>query len=1342
MYLVDAWLATAANPRQPATNIHGGAMNALSEVKAWSGYFRILWQGLLACMILLVTTALPAQGETWFNLGLDGQFVYTLAISPVNPDTVFAGTGSAGVLKSSNGGISWSPTNNGLSEVTINSIAIDTATPAILYAGTPSGVFKSSNGGSDWSDASTGLNSSYIYVLAVDPTTQGTVYAGTANSGIYKTLDGGLNWMELNNGLTDLHVFAIAIDPAVPDTVYCGTYAGVFKSIDGGLNWSGITTGPSDPNIFALAIVQGTETIYAGTNSGVFRSDNGGQSWQSVNTGITSMYVRALAIDQNSPDTLYAGTGDALYRSMDGGITWSSMGQGLDNTGIYEIAIDPANHTIIYAGTAARGIFKSLDHDLALNPVSIDFGSIITNSLPVAQNVTISNSGYRDLTIAAMTITGADAHMFSLVPGNCSTLMPTLSPGSSCSFAVTFTPAAGGERNGLLRINSDSLISPEVTLPLAGTGIVQMYSLTVTTSGTGSGSVSFASGGSCTGDCSSSFASGTVVVITPTANANSRFSGWVGCDSVANNVCTVNMTGIKDLSASFELLETGVDQWRSIGPASAGVHALAVSPDYSADQTVYAGSINEGVYRSSDGGTSWVSVPDGIGFQYISALAISPGFATDHTIFAGTYTGVFRSSSRGNSWSKVNDGITNSTINSLAVTAGAPGNQTLFAGTNGGVFKSINSGAAWFTASNGIPTGSMDIRVLVLSPAYSSDTTVFAGTYSGGVLRSIDGGTSWQEVNTGLTRLDIRALAISPDFASDNTIFAGTAGDGLFRSNDRGATWTTVNNGISYPYISSLAISPNFNTDSVLHSGNYGGGAYRTSSGGNAWSQLSNGISGKDIRSLAISPAYANDRVIFAGTAGHGVFKITATPALAITATATDFGSVAINSSSSTYDITLTNSGTAALAISSITSAGPHGEMFNVTQGNCPGMTPTLLPGTWCALTVTFTPASTGSKSALLTITSNNPAQPVQSIALSGTGYDPPPVGSITINNGATHTISLSVVLTLSAFDSNGAVTSMRFSNNNSSWSQWELYSTVRSWDLAMLGGDGNKRVYVQFRDDADNSSASYSASIILDTTAPSAIITANPAPLYNSSSGSFIFTVNEAGSSLECSLDTAPFAPCSSPYYFNSLAEGPHSLTIRATDPRGNTNLTGTSFNWVIDVTPPDTLFSETPPLLSASASGFISFTTTESGSVYECSLDSGTFASCSNPYTFSLLPDGYHSFYVRARDAAGNIDASPSVYTWGTDSSKVKVIVAGNSAIFTSSINSAYAIAPASSSVTLYAKHHTFVEELVLERNVTVTIVGGFDLGYGAISGFTTIKGSLTIGDGTVVVDNLAIL
>jgi photosystem II stability/assembly factor-like uncharacterized protein len=198
------------------------------------------------------------------------------------------------------------------------------------------------------------------------------------------------------------------------------------------------------------------------------------------------------------------------------------------------------------------------------------------------------------------------------------------------------------------------------------------------------------------------------------------------------------------------------------------------------------------------GDSFWTQCSQGMRGSIAMALAISPDYATDGTIFAGTYDGgAFKSTNGGVSWSAVNTGLTNLKIQVLALSPGYASDHTIFAGTDGGgIFKTSNGGASWSTVNMGLTN--LEVQALALSPDYATDHTLFAGMYSayynGGVFKSSDGGASWNAL--GLNNLSVFALAISPGYASDHTLFAGADG-GVFQSTDGGVNWSAVNTGLT-----------------------------------------------------------------------------------------------------------------------------------------------------------------------------------------------------------------------------------------------------------------------------------------------------------------------------------------------------------------------------------------------------------------------------------------------------------------------------------------------------------------------------------------------------------------
>jgi hypothetical protein len=201
---------------------------------------------------------------------------------------------------------------------------------------------------------------------------------------------------------------------------------------------------------------------------------------------------------------------------------------------------------------------------------------------------------------------------------------------------------------------------------------------------------------------------------------------------------------------------------------------------------------------------------------------------------------------------------------------------------------------------------------------------------------------------------------------------------------------------------------------------------------------------------------------------------------------------------------------------------------------------------------------------------------------------------------------------------------------------------------------EGGHTFEVRATDAAGNSDASPAThSWTIDLTAPQTTIGSGPSTPTNQASASFSFSASEAGSSFQCSLDGAPFAACSSPEAYSSLAEGAHSFEVRATDSAGNTDGTPARHDWTIDLVTPETTITDGPPSLSNSADASFSFSASEAGSSFQCSLDGAAFSACTSPHAYSGLGEGGHNFEVRATDAAGNTDASPASYGWTVDTS-----------------------------------------------------------------------------------------
>jgi len=202
---------------------------------------------------------------------------------------------------------------------------------------------------------------------------------------------------------------------------------------------------------------------------------------------------------------------------------------------------------------------------------------------------------------------------------------------------------------------------------------------------------------------------------------------------------------------------------------------------------------------------------------------------------------------------------------------------------------------------------------------------------------------------------------------------------------------------------------------------------------------------------------------------------------------------------------------------------------------------------------------------------------------------------------------------------------------------------------------EGPHTFYLRGYDQIGNVSSPASYSWTVDRTGPVIAITLTPPSLAKESTANFAFTVHDSGSgvaAVECSLDGAAFTACGMAISYNNLSEGAHSFQVRARDLAENSSLS-TIFRWTIDLTPPTVQILSGPVPFTPLTQATLSFTASDTqGAIaaIECRLDSGEFAPCSSPRTFTDLKEGAHTFYVRAHDEAGNVSPVKS-YHWLVD-------------------------------------------------------------------------------------------
>jgi hypothetical protein len=172
----------------------------------------------------------------------------------------------------------------------------------------------------------------------------------------------------------------------------------------------------------------------------------------------------------------------------------------------------------------------------------------------------------------------------------------------------------------------------------------------------------------------------------------------------------------------------------------------------------------------------------------------------------------------------------------------------------------------------------------------------------------------------------------------------------------------------------------------------------------------------------------------------------------------------------------------------------------------------------------------------------------------------------------------------------------------------------------------------------------------VVDTTPPDTVLDDGPSGVTSNTMPTFHFSGEPTGR-LQCSIDDGEFAPCTSPFTTDPLDDGAHTFAVRAVDAAGNPDPTPATRAFTIDTEAPDTTIDSGPRGPLAATAATFTFSAGESGATFECRVDSGAFVACTSPYITAALPDGQHTFEVRAIDAAGNADHSPAVRTFTLD-------------------------------------------------------------------------------------------
>ncbi len=283
-----------------------------------------------------------------------------VSITSLN-QTILISTGTGGrIVRSTDNGTSVSKSLDGVVPGRLF------ASGGTIFAGTPSGgVFRSTDIGISWTQTTLATEAK---AFTADGT---TIFAGTENA-VYRSTNNGTTWIQVwkNELLSQIIQSMLTLGSGNGKIHFLGTNNGIYRSKDDGATWeaasNGITGGYSINSIAAFTDITGSDPNmdriwFAATNGGgVFRTTNAGGDWKYANTGLTELNVNTL-LAIASTATLYAGTnGSGVFRSTDKGASWTQTGtSGLRNAGISSIV--PLG-TMLFAGTSGSGVYRCINN--------------------------------------------------------------------------------------------------------------------------------------------------------------------------------------------------------------------------------------------------------------------------------------------------------------------------------------------------------------------------------------------------------------------------------------------------------------------------------------------------------------------------------------------------------------------------------------------------------------------------------------------------------------------------------------------------------------------------------------------------------------------------------------------------------------------------------------------------------------------------------------------------------------------------------------------------------------------------------------------------------------------
>lgn len=694
-------------------------------------------------------------GSTWTAAGYAAGGLFTsVAVDPVDPDTVYLGSDVSGIYKSTDSGESWRPQSTGLASLAIAGLLIDPANRERLWVATPLGLYRSDDGAATWTLIDDGINSFILTTfpsMAVSP--DGMTILATSHrlapnenflnqyrqadltGSLYRSSNGGESWKVITDFPqtypSGTRFTVIAFDPYTPGQAYLAVSGfGILRSTDGGLTWSSFTPDAfpddlADSDWRSLDI--GPTTIFAAATSRsaaqqvtarFYKSDKTAPNWSKINSGLpqrdsasvsqTVELIRVSPSDESNVFLGYAGWPALFYASTDGGGSWSPTPVEKGTTYTFDqtvapfqatmdpfndyisLAIDPSDDQRMFA-TTWLGVWRTEDG-----------GNTWQEKVRGTQNTVCTDLVYSGDTLFS-------AHMDTI-------LQSSTGPADAWESSL---PQPGGP-----------------------TGLAHAWDLE--------------------------------------HGADGKLFVSVSVEDGPPRVYRSDDNGKNWVDVSPEFVPSG-------DPATDNFAEVHLATDLVNPGTVFALNTTpgNGVFKSTNHGAMWAKLGSQPASDFAGEIGLGGCITVDpddpERIYVGTFaSGLWISRTGGADWSIV-EGSDGSQVSDIVALAGG----TVWAAVYDGIFRSLDSGDTFDSVPMGDNLNFAEFEIfttIIVNPDDPNEVFVASAKEfpvyhnAGSVWRSTNAGQSWTEIGSDLTFKRVTALAYR-----DGYIYAGIDGADVYR---------------------------------------------------------------------------------------------------------------------------------------------------------------------------------------------------------------------------------------------------------------------------------------------------------------------------------------------------------------------------------------------------------------------------------------------------------------------------------------------------------------------------------------------------------------------------------